>query len=116
MNPADQKGRRGTHAAVDASGNRQRRQDPGHSLRHADARLRDAVRAPGRDRVQGNHGDARDQPAALRSTEQYIKREFETLESRLKAEREERSDAGSQHSRELKDLGDNLTRRLRELG
>src|SRR5271154_6148039 len=47
--------------------------------------------------------------------EQYIKREFEMLESRLKAERDERTDAGGRHSHELKELGENLHRRLREL-
>jgi hypothetical protein len=47
--------------------------------------------------------------------EQYIKREFEALDARLKAEREDRSDSASQHSRELTELGETLRRRLRDL-
>src|SRR5436190_16862381 len=39
----------------------------------------------------------------LDQLEQYIKREFEALELRIKAEREERAEAGSQSSRELKE-------------
>jgi hypothetical protein len=47
--------------------------------------------------------------------ESYIRNEFETVQSRLKAERDERSDAASQLSRELKDLNDTLGRRIRDL-
>lgn len=47
--------------------------------------------------------------------ENYIKGEFEALQTRLKAEREERSDMGSQHSRELKETSEALSRRLRDL-
>ena len=47
--------------------------------------------------------------------ESYIKNEFETVQSRLKAERDERSDGASQLSRELKDLNDSLSRRIRDL-
>jgi gas vesicle protein len=47
--------------------------------------------------------------------EAYIKREFETIQVRFKAERDERLDATSQQSRELKDLGDSLSRRIRDL-
>lgn len=47
--------------------------------------------------------------------ESYIKREFETMHARFKTERDERLDAGSQQSRELKELGENLGRRIRDL-
>lgn len=47
--------------------------------------------------------------------ETYIKREFETVQARFKAERDERLDTASQHSRELKELGDSLSRRIRDL-
>jgi hypothetical protein len=47
--------------------------------------------------------------------ESYIKREFETVQTRLKAERDERSDGASQQSRELKELSESLTRRIRDL-
>jgi phage host-nuclease inhibitor protein Gam len=47
--------------------------------------------------------------------EGYIRREFETVQTRLKAERDERSDSNSQQSRELKELGDSLSRRIRDL-
>jgi hypothetical protein len=47
--------------------------------------------------------------------ESYIRREFETVQTRLKGERDERSDSDSQQSRELKELGDSLSRRIRDL-
>ena len=47
--------------------------------------------------------------------ESYIKREFETVQTRLKTERDERSDGSSQQSRELKELNDTLSRRIRDL-
>jgi hypothetical protein len=47
--------------------------------------------------------------------ENYIKKEFETVQARLKAERDERSDSASQLSRELKELNDALSRRIRDL-
>jgi len=47
--------------------------------------------------------------------ETYIKREFETVQTRFRTERDERLDAASQHARELKDLGDTLSRRIRDL-
>jgi len=47
--------------------------------------------------------------------EAYIKREFETVQVRFKAERDERLDSASQQSRELKELGDSLSRRIRDL-
>ena len=47
--------------------------------------------------------------------EGYIKREFEAVQNRMRAERDEGSEVASQHSRELRDLGDSLGRRLREL-
>jgi len=47
--------------------------------------------------------------------ESYIKREFETVQARFKAERDERLDTASQHSRELKELGESLSRRIRDL-
>ncbi|MFN0169096.1 MAG: hypothetical protein ACKV22_21945 [Bryobacteraceae bacterium] len=47
--------------------------------------------------------------------EQYIRKELEAVENRIKAEREDRSDTASQHSRELAELGESLRRRLRDL-
>jgi len=47
--------------------------------------------------------------------ESYIKKELELLQTRWKAERDERSDAAVQHSRELRELGESLGRRLRDL-
>jgi hypothetical protein len=47
--------------------------------------------------------------------ESYIRREFETVQTRLKAERDERSDGTSQQSRELKELNESLGRRIRDL-
>jgi CHASE3 domain sensor protein len=47
--------------------------------------------------------------------ESYIRREFETVQTRLKAERDERTDGASQQSRDMKDLGDSLSRRIRDL-
>jgi hypothetical protein len=47
--------------------------------------------------------------------ESYIKREFETAQTRLKGERDERSDSANQLSRELKELNDSLSRRIRDL-
>ena len=47
--------------------------------------------------------------------ESYIKKELELLQTRWKAERDERSDAAVQHSRELRELGETLSRRLRDL-
>src|SRR5271165_2770980 len=47
--------------------------------------------------------------------ENYIKAEFEAIQTRLKSEREERSDMGGQHSRELKEASEALGRRLRDL-
>jgi hypothetical protein len=47
--------------------------------------------------------------------ESYIKKELELLQTRWKTERDERSDAAVQHSRELRELGDSLSRRLRDL-
>src|SRR5258708_30659764 len=37
--------------------------------------------------------------------ENYVKKEFEALETRLKSEREERSEGASQQSREMKEMG-----------
>src|SRR5258708_27451189 len=47
--------------------------------------------------------------------ESYIRKEFETVQTRLKAERDDRTDIETQHSRELKELRDSLSRRLRDL-
>lgn len=47
--------------------------------------------------------------------ETYIKREFETVQAKFKAERDERLEVASQHSRELKELGETLSRRIRDL-
>ena len=47
--------------------------------------------------------------------ESYIKGELEALQTRWKAEREERSEGAAQHSRELRELGESLSRRLRDL-
>src|ERR1700753_975307 len=40
----------------------------------------------------------------LDQLETYIKREFETLQTRFKTERDERLDTAAQHSRELREL------------
>src|SRR3954466_6486844 len=42
--------------------------------------------------------------------ESYIRKEFETVQTRIKSERDERSDTAAQQSRELKDLGESLGR------
>lgn len=47
--------------------------------------------------------------------EDYLRRELEALQNRVKAERDERSDTAGQQSRELKELGESLGRRLRDL-
>jgi hypothetical protein len=47
--------------------------------------------------------------------ESYIRKEFETVQTRLKAERDERSDAAGRQSRELKESNDSLSRRIRDL-
>jgi hypothetical protein len=47
--------------------------------------------------------------------ESYIRREFETVQTRLKGERDERTDSDSQQSREMKELSDSLSRRIRDL-
>jgi len=47
--------------------------------------------------------------------ESYIRKEFESVQTRLKSERDERTDNHTQQSRDLKDLGDFLSRRLRDL-
>lgn len=47
--------------------------------------------------------------------ESFIRGELESLQNRLKSERDERSDKDAQQSRDLKDLGDNLSRRIRDL-
>jgi hypothetical protein len=47
--------------------------------------------------------------------ESYMKKELELLQTRWKAERDERSDAAVQHSRELRELGESLSRRVRDL-
>jgi DNA repair exonuclease SbcCD ATPase subunit len=47
--------------------------------------------------------------------ESYIKKELELLQTRWKTERDDRSDAVVQHSRELRELGESLGRRLRDL-
>ena len=47
--------------------------------------------------------------------ESYIKAEFEVLQTRLKGERDERSEVAGQHSRELKELAESLGRRVRDL-
>jgi hypothetical protein len=47
--------------------------------------------------------------------ESYIKKEFETVQTRLKVERDEQSDMASRQSRDLKDLSDSLGRRIRDL-
>jgi phage host-nuclease inhibitor protein Gam len=47
--------------------------------------------------------------------ESYIRKEFEAVQTRIKSERDERSDVASQQSRELKELGDTLSRRIRDL-
>ena len=47
--------------------------------------------------------------------ESFVKKEFETIQAKFKAERDERLDGETQHSRELKDLNDSLGRKLRDL-
>jgi hypothetical protein len=47
--------------------------------------------------------------------ETYIRQEFETVQARLKTERDERTDSDSHQSRELKELSESLTRRIRDL-
>jgi hypothetical protein len=47
--------------------------------------------------------------------ESYIKKELELLQTRWKAERDERSDAAVAHARELRELGESLSRRVRDL-
>ena len=47
--------------------------------------------------------------------ENYIKAEFEAVQTRFKSERDDRSDMGSQQSRELKEVSETLNRRLRDL-
>ena len=47
--------------------------------------------------------------------ESYIKKEFETVQTRLKVERDEQSDMASRQSRDLKELSDSLGRRIRDL-
>ena len=47
--------------------------------------------------------------------EGYVKKELESLQTRLRAERDERTDAFSQLSRELKEVGDTLSKRIRDL-
>jgi hypothetical protein len=47
--------------------------------------------------------------------ENYIRKEIESLQSRLKTERDERSDAFNQYSREFREMGDALTKRIRDL-
>ena len=47
--------------------------------------------------------------------ETYVKKELETVQARLKAEREERLDGARQHSRELKELTEALQQKLRDL-
>ena len=47
--------------------------------------------------------------------ESYIRKEFETVQTRLKAERDDRSDAAGRQLRELNELNDSLSRRIRDL-
>ncbi|MES1257654.1 MAG: hypothetical protein ABUS51_04455 [Acidobacteriota bacterium] len=47
--------------------------------------------------------------------EGFVRKEFESIQSRFKSERDERLDGVAQHSRELKDLSDSLSRRIRDL-
>ena len=47
--------------------------------------------------------------------EGYVKKELESLQTRLRGERDERTDAFSQLSRELKESGDTLSKRIRDL-
>ena len=47
--------------------------------------------------------------------ETYVKKELETLQARLKAEREERLETARQHNRDLKEITDTLQQKLRDL-
>src|SRR5262249_34814721 len=45
----------------------------------------------------------------------YIKKEVDALQARLRTERDERSAASSQHSRELQEASEALTKKIRDL-
>jgi phage host-nuclease inhibitor protein Gam len=47
--------------------------------------------------------------------ESYIRKEFETVQTRIKSDRDDRTDSAAQQSRELKELGESLSRRIRDL-
>ncbi len=47
--------------------------------------------------------------------ETFIKKELESLEARIKMERQERTEVAAQHTRELKEQHESLHRRLRDL-
>lgn len=47
--------------------------------------------------------------------EGYIRKEFEAVQSRIKSERDDRSDTAGRQSRELKELTESLSRRVRDL-
>jgi hypothetical protein len=47
--------------------------------------------------------------------ESYIRKEFETVQTRIKSDRDDRTDGAAQQSRELKELGEALGRRIRDL-
>lgn len=47
--------------------------------------------------------------------ENFVKKELEAIEARVKMEREERTEGSTQHSRELKEQHETLHRRLRDL-
>lgn len=47
--------------------------------------------------------------------ENYVKKEIDSLQARLRTERDERSEASSQHSRELKEVGEALSKKIRDL-
>ena len=49
------------------------------------------------------------------SLEMYIKNEIEALQTRLRSERDERSESLRQATREIKDLGESLSKRLSDL-
>jgi phage host-nuclease inhibitor protein Gam len=51
----------------------------------------------------------------LDELESYIRGEFESVQNRLKAERDERSDSATQLGREFKEIGDSINRRIRDL-
>ena len=47
--------------------------------------------------------------------EGYIRREFETVQTRMKQERDERNHGFDNHARDMRELGESINRRIRDL-